>query len=292
LKTLNPFEIEGNWYKGCVHLHSTNSDGSLSPEELCQTYRAAGYDFIFLTDHWKITPASAVLPPGLLVLPGVEYNSESYHLLALNPKTLLTPEKLSAQEIIDHLNREGSLAFVAHPYWSGLTSRELLNLKGYLGIEVYNHTCEVTKGKGYSNVHWDELLQAGRKTWALAVDDGHHHPGPNRRDDLLKGFIMVRAKSLSQENILKAIKDGLFYSSTGALINHISVKNQSISVQCTPAVEIDFVSFNAQGGRFSGIEEEVTRAEFTGTGSEKYLRVEITDRQNQKAWTNPLWLDA
>ncbi|GAI53291.1 unnamed protein product, partial [marine sediment metagenome] len=29
----DPFAAQGNWYKGCLHTHTTKSDGPLSPEE-------------------------------------------------------------------------------------------------------------------------------------------------------------------------------------------------------------------------------------------------------------------
>jgi histidinol phosphatase-like PHP family hydrolase len=32
--------------------HSTRSDGVLPPEEVCRRYRAGGYDFLALTDHF------------------------------------------------------------------------------------------------------------------------------------------------------------------------------------------------------------------------------------------------
>lgn len=290
MKVVNPFEAEGNWYKGNIHLHTTNSDGALTPEETCKVYREAGYDFVVLTDHWKITPVPAV-PPDFLALSGVEYHTGNCHIICLHPGPLLPEENYTAQEIIDRLNQQAGYPIIAHPYWSGITSQELLGLKNYLGIEVFNNTCENLKGKGYSSVHWDELLQAGRQVWGLAVDDSHHHPGPYRRDDLLKGFIMVRAKTLARKNILEAIEKGLFYSSTGVIIENITVADNLVSVQSSPAAEIDFVSYNACGNRFSGIRKEITQAEFTLTGQERYLRIEITDSRNQKAWTNPICLD-
>ena len=51
---------------------------------------------------------------------------------------------------------------------------DLLGLNGYLGIEVYNATCDVTVAKGYSSVYWDILLHNGRFTYGFAVDDDAH----------------------------------------------------------------------------------------------------------------------
>ena len=42
---------EGNWYKGNLHTHSTNSDGRKTPEEIVQIYKDHGYQFLAFTEH-------------------------------------------------------------------------------------------------------------------------------------------------------------------------------------------------------------------------------------------------
>jgi hypothetical protein len=37
--------------KGCLHCHTTCSDGDLTPQEVADAYQARGYDFIAYTDH-------------------------------------------------------------------------------------------------------------------------------------------------------------------------------------------------------------------------------------------------
>lgn len=37
--------------KGCLHTHTTCSDGKLSPQEVANAYESKGYDFIAFTDH-------------------------------------------------------------------------------------------------------------------------------------------------------------------------------------------------------------------------------------------------
>ena len=44
-------------FKGDLHLHSCRSDGVGTPFEVACDYRAAGYDFIALTDHHKFAPS-------------------------------------------------------------------------------------------------------------------------------------------------------------------------------------------------------------------------------------------
>ncbi|MEI6161178.1 MAG: PHP domain-containing protein, partial [Roseococcus sp.] len=47
------FTTPGRFWKGNIHTHSNRSDGARSPEEVCATYREAGYDFLALTDHFQ-----------------------------------------------------------------------------------------------------------------------------------------------------------------------------------------------------------------------------------------------
>ena len=46
------FTAPGRFLRGNLHTHSDRSDGVLTPEEVCRRYRAEGYDFLALTDHF------------------------------------------------------------------------------------------------------------------------------------------------------------------------------------------------------------------------------------------------
>ena len=61
------------WFKGNLHTHTTNSDGRISPEDCIALFRKNGYDFLSLTDHWKISE-TRVHESGMLLLSGTEYD--------------------------------------------------------------------------------------------------------------------------------------------------------------------------------------------------------------------------
>ena len=44
-------------FKGDTHIHTTRSDGKKPPLETACDYRAAGYDFIAITDHHEYAPS-------------------------------------------------------------------------------------------------------------------------------------------------------------------------------------------------------------------------------------------
>ena len=61
-----------------LHLHSTASDGSLSPSALVWAARAGGLDVVAITDHDTcagVDEATATVPAGLKVIPGIELST-------------------------------------------------------------------------------------------------------------------------------------------------------------------------------------------------------------------------
>ena len=48
-----------HWLRGDCHLHTTNSDGNRTPEQLYEMLYQRGLDFAFITDHNCNTNADA-----------------------------------------------------------------------------------------------------------------------------------------------------------------------------------------------------------------------------------------
>lgn len=60
---------KGNWYKGNLHTHSTNSDGRKTPEEIVRIYREHGYQFLAFTEHEFYTHNRELTGEDFLILP-------------------------------------------------------------------------------------------------------------------------------------------------------------------------------------------------------------------------------
>jgi len=290
----NPFRVEGDWYKGNLHTHTNNSDGEFSPEKVIEGYKKNGYDFLAITDHWKVTEVEEYSEEKFLLLPGIEIDVDksslgtTYHLVAINVKEKIeVSREIRVQEGIDFLKEKGGEVILAHPYWSGLTMEELLSLERYLGIEVYNSTCLRGIGKGLSSIYWDALLAKGKLNWGFAVDDAHFHYA-----DGYKGWIMVKSSGLTKERIISSIKKGLFYSSSGPRIKEVSFDGKRVYVRSSPVKVINFICDDAKGRSiWNEKRREFSEAEFELKGKEKYLRVECVDKDGETAWTNPLFLE-
>ena len=70
-----------HWLKGDCHLHTTNSDGHHSPEELYDMLFDLGMDFAFITDHNVNTPGMKQFNHrGVAIFPGMEISGNLGHV--------------------------------------------------------------------------------------------------------------------------------------------------------------------------------------------------------------------
>ena len=135
----------------------------------------------------------------------------------------------------------GGIAVLAHPYWSGQETGDLLVVEGAFGVEVFNATCR-RHGKERGEMHWDNLLHRGHRLWGIACDDAHHYDL-----DGAQGWVMVRAAELTPSAILDALQKGMFYATRGPAILDIGMDGESIWVHCSPVQEIRFIGSRGTG---------------------------------------------
>jgi hypothetical protein len=273
----------------------------MTTEQIVLRYREAGYDFLSITDHGVLTDTRELSIPDLLMIPGEEICSGSSergrfnHIVGLNIDEEIPVKDFQREEnpqrVIDLIEELGGFAILAHPYWSELNINDMTKLRGYIGIEVYNATCDLTIGRGYSNVHWDDLLAFGRCLLGFAVDDAHCLVKPLLPLDLCEAWISVKARDLTVESIMESIGRGRFYSSNGPEIRAVEVEGGEIRVASSPVKSIAFVSNGGRGENNTVEEGSLEEAVYTVKGSEAYVRIEITDRSGRKAWLNPVYVE-
>lgn len=292
----NPFNASGNWYKGSIHFHTTNSDGMLSAHDMVARYTEMGFHFLSITDHNKLTQIDS--PTELLLIPGMEVHSDwpagekAFHFVALNIKEELPSpggaETSTPQQTVNAILRRGGLAILAHPYWSALTTSDCLSVSGYLGLEVCNTSGLFGPDKAYSMVQWDNLLFLGKKMYGFAVDDSHASYDAHTPDATGTGWIMVKANNLSTENIIDSIRKGMFYSSCGPEIKSITFNGNSVTAVTSAVRSISFIGNNGLGKMFSSVDRPyIETAEFTIPEQLRYLRIQCIDSDGRMAWSNP-----
>lgn len=288
------FDIQGNWYKGITHIHSTGSDGKWTAPQLADWYRTHRYDFWVLTDHLVCTDTHSLSTPSFLAIPGIEIHGadpsigRTPHVVGLGTGIEGQVEQgTGGQQMIDQISQRGMLAVVAHPYWSALQDEHLAAMTGYVAIEIYNHTCWEHVGKGDSLTYWDNLLCAGRRVWGIAVDDAHCSLNP---PDVGGGWIVVKAATLTEMAVLEAIRAGHFYASQGPTIHDWHIDGNTVRVHCSP---VERIQLNAPNG--TGLVARapqgatISEAELTFQDLPPYLRVTCIDHQRLRAWTNPVF---
>lgn len=282
-------------WKANLHTHTVGSDGMFTPSQIASLYEAAGYDVLFLSDHRRTNDVSDLQDRKIRVYSGVELHPKGpreilWHILGLGVPFEFNVQPASGQEAIDSVNAVGGVAFVAHPYWCGLTSAEVMTLHGYAGIEVYNTSCRY-KGTEFNMQTWDEMLDAGEFPSAIAVDDVHHCR------ELFHGWTMICAEDNSEEAILSALRKGEFYATMGPEFKSLSFDGKIFEAEFTEVESAVLISNKSRGFRetvpgdpfpSSHIMATKMRVDVSGLPAGSYIRCQIRDTQGHYAWSNPI----
>ena len=106
-------------YQGAIHIHTTDSDGNASLEEVARLAEETGLDFIMLSDHMTLRSRQAGKEGfygKTLALIGYEHNDpeDCNHYLLFNIDDVL-PAEMTAQEYVKAGNDKGALGIIAHP---------------------------------------------------------------------------------------------------------------------------------------------------------------------------------
>lgn len=291
---LDLFSRPGPFLRGNLHAHTTESDGHCAPVELARRYREAGYDFLAITDHHKRTEVSDLAVDGLTLIHGQECHpranrlGEAHHIVALGvERPIESTRGEGAQATIDEIRAAGGIAVLAHPWWHGITAPEMLELTGWTAMEVYNSTCEVTLSRGDSSPIWDELLAAGHRCPALAVDDCH-----GAVLDAFGGWILLKAEDRSPEAVLAAVARGDFYATCGPEILGLTRDGDRLTVRTTPARIVSLTSVGAKGSyRAAPAGETLEEVTLTIPPGVPYWRLVVTDDRGRRAYGNPVYCD-
>jgi predicted metal-dependent phosphoesterase TrpH len=271
--------------------------------------------------HMNATNIKEVLPPlgGKTVVEVIENNLRAAEQQASKTGT----------EILVHLN---------HPNWHyAITAEDIAAVIGEHFMEIYNgHPGVAHLGDEYhASVEqiYDvaNTIRLGQLNapplYCVATDDSHHYDGkktvrPGR------GWIMVHAESLEPEPLIRAIKAGDFYASSGVTLRNVHYdagkKRYQLEIEAEPGVEYTTQFIGTKQGYNPKSEERLDKQgkpfrttrkysadvgqvfatvkgatpSFQLQGDELYVRAAVTstkphrdpsfDGQLQQAWTQPV----
>lgn len=307
MKTLSAFTAPGRFWRGNLHTHSTRSDGVLDPEEVCRRYRAEGYDFLALTDHfigrygYPITDTAPYRSASFTTILGAELhsgpmaNGELWHILAVGlppdfaapdaPDFQATPTQETGPEIAARAVAAGAFVAIAHPQWSGLTLADARSIEAAHAVEIYNHGCAMGCERPDGAAIADLLLSEGRDLTLIATDDAHFH-----EPDHFGGWVMVKSEANDPEALLAALKRGDFYSSQGPEIRDIRVTDDCIEVDCSAVTAVTVQGVGTASTALHGHSMTSARIPLTRFAASSFLRVTIRDAAGRRAWSNPIRL--
>lgn len=269
-----------------LHIHTTISDGSKSPEEAARRYKEAGFDAIAITDHWKYGEKQVI--SGLSILPGIEYDigiagEKIFHIVCIcadrEPDGLT--KQTSAQDMVNAIHKCGGLAVLAHPAWSLNTPADIMAVEGFDATEIYNSVSnEGNSFRPDSSILIDMIGYEGRFYPLLATDDVHHYDG---KDDCIS-YIMAECDPTDPGSVKDAIVNKRFYATQGPEI-HLTQNGNTFRVDCSPVCKIAFASNQPWCRRvFKG--DGITSAEYTPLPTEKFIRAFVVDKDGKYAWSN------
>jgi len=229
----------------------------------------------------------------------------------------------AGREILAHLNHPNfHYAVTAHDLAHAVLERHFEVYNGHPGV---NHQGDGVR-PGVEKI-WDiantiRLVDLGAPPlYGIATDDSHHyHDSPGKNSKPGRGWVMVRATHLTPESIIRAIKAGDCYASSGVTLRDVRYHEASrtLRVEVEPETgadyTIDFVGTlrgidtsaapleppaeEAKAAEFARhrrysdrIGETLasstgTTAEYTLTGAELYVRAVITSSLPPES---PVW---
>ena len=287
----SPFDRPGKWIKAGFHCHSLNSDGGLTPEATVHRYRAKGFPCMGITDHRTVTPTEVFSDDDFVGIDATE-NGGQPDIIGVGVAAPV-PTDLPLCERAKRLADQGGFTIAAHPTYCGVVPEEYLSCSDLMAMEIYNAYCDEAYTNGVATELWDMVLGQGKRIWGVAGDDAHLNPKKRYYSDAGKAWVELWVDHLSKENILTALKEGIFYATQGPRFASIMVEESTIQITCSPVRQVrwrtfgsvGFVDYAPNGGCLtrSHLPEWFTPHVF--------VRIELVDRQGKKAWSNPFFIE-
>ena len=327
---------EGNFYKANLHVHTTFSDGQMTAEEVKKAYMAKGYSIVAYTDHEIMIPHNELSDENFLAITSTEIVvdedlncdgcfKKTYHLnLYSKEKTrssfssftdriiwfhhsdkYITEEQRKinydrrysvecVNEMIQMAKKENCLVSYNHPFWSMQDYSDYISLKGLWGVEWLNGACD-RNGYYDSFNPIDNLLRRGERVFPLASDDSHNI------GDCFRGFVMVKSKDLTYENVYKALGNGDFYSSSRPLIFDLYIEDGIVYIKTSKARQIFVSTERRYTKNISADNELIEEASLdindyinmcnNSPKGNCYIRITVVDENGYKAHTRAYFID-
>lgn len=183
-------------------------------------------------------------------------------------------------EYLTAVQNSGFLTVYNHPQWSLHTAYDYLGLRGLTAIEVINGGCIPMNDN--TALPFEQMLRSGMEVLPFAGEDNHAAGARGGRT-----WTMVKAKELSYDALIAALKKGDCYASEAPAIESIVYEDGELIVKTSPAYSVTlFSEGRCTIMRASGT-CELTEARFPYTPENfgRFFRFEVRDERGRKAFS-------
>lgn len=272
----------GSFYKANLHMHTTISDGRMTPAEVKAEYQKRGYSIVAFTDHEALVPHTDLTDESFVAITSYEIATncgetpggfpfmQTYHinLYAKDPNKNISPvftmSRLWPAHAGNYMSEEAKAVEWPREYavdsLNALIARA--NEDGFL--VSYNHPNWSLQGyRDYAGLRglWGVefyntgCVRAGYPDTMQPIDDlllqGEHvfplatddaHAGADNPHDCFGGFVMVKANELTYGAVMTALERGDFYASSGPLIEELYLEDGILHVKTSPAAKVEVIT--------------------------------------------------
>jgi hypothetical protein len=247
--------------------------------------------------HMNVTNVPSVIDP--------QGGNSVTEVMQRNVDAVLQLRKQTGRPMFPHIN---------HPnFYNGISIQDIIDLRGEQFFEVYNgHPMVRNYGDSThpgTEEMWDKINLAYLERnqpllYGLATDDSHnYHQFGSAYSNAGRGWVMVKADSLTPTSLVHAMERGSFYATTGVVLNEVAVSGEflTVSVAAQPGVNYNISFIGAvKGNTETRVLSEVAGpdATFKITKDLLFVRARITSDKLQvnpfqeydveKAWTQPV----
>ncbi len=295
-----------NIYKANLGCLTSLSKGKLTPKELKEAYKSQGYSIVAFSDFEHLESHTELCDKDFLAVTAYKTAIENYCFTLYSQteynKAVSTPQikediQKTVNEFISKANQNNFLVCINHPAKSQQTFSDYSALSGYFALEIANYSSLVEGFIEDNNHIYDRVLRhSGEPVFPIACDGNRNtFPLESTKNDSFGAFTMIFAENLCYDNIISALKNGDFYSSTGPQFEEVYMEDNKIHIKCSPVHSIRLLNEGRDAPIVIAPEgETLTEAvfdidpDFMG----RFIRVDIRDDQGNFADTVPYYLDS
>lgn len=265
---------DGIYYKANLHMHTTISDGTMSPEETKDLYVKQGYSIVAFTDHEVMLPHIDLSDENFLAITSTEISmnfpkgplfqyNKCYHLNIYskdpfrNVYSTFNKKLMWLENSYDYISSE-QLKIEYERFYSIQSVNEIIKKAKEEGCIVsLNHPVWSLQSypdyidlKGLWGIEWHNTgcIKDGYKDSFQPIDDLcrlGEKVFPIATDDAHKiadcfgGWVMIKAEKLQYDRVFSALEKGCFYSSTKPEIYELYIENGLININTSKCKTIE-----------------------------------------------------